>query len=531
MKNLIIVIATALLLLTGAVIAQAQMPGDTVGTTQYVAQSNSACGNRIVVDNAGVIHVTWMRLINQFRSVYYNCKTEQGWIAPGLQVGGNGSGYPAIDILSDNRAAIFYHRAPNNNESLYVAIDAANCQGFFDYAYPPNRLTSTHRYIWSNGAVDFSNRMHVVATWNNPTLGGLQDFMYTRSNNGGTTWTAIHVVDTLTTMSPIVVTSPISGKVAIVYSHPADTTSQMKNDIYYIMSNDGITWNWNNMINITGYGQGDSLFAFADLDAVFDYNDRLHIVWVSSRINGGIPIGSVYLYHFMDDPGTIVELTRYGVDTNCDPGPWNYLINKMSLAASPGGAVYTVYTQFDGIDCSSTLEANGELFAQASFDGGHLWGPPTNITHTPSPGCVQPNCLSEIYPSMAEKVDTALHIFYFGYQGAGASHHLMKYYSYSPLLLGAREPTPIPTGFTLNQNYPNPFNAQTKFTFTLASQADVDFLVYDITGKLITRLIDGRFPGGEHQVEWNASRLASGIYFGRLQVNGASQSRKMVLLK
>jgi len=517
---------------------RAQMPGDTVGWTQYEYQSNSACGNRIAVDGAGTIHVTWMKGTNNNtqRHVYFNCKTSIGWlvIGTGMQVSeATGAGYPCLDILPDNRAAIFYHRAPTNNESLFVAVDAASCQGFFDYYVPPNRLTSTHRYIWPNAAIDNSSRMHLVATWNNPNSGGWRDFMYARSNNGGTTWTSIQVVDTLKTMSPIAVASPVSDKVAIVYSHPVDITSQMKNDIYYIMSNDGTTWDFvNGKINVSGYGQGDSLFAFADLDAVFDYDDRLHIIWVSSRIVGdNTPIGPVYLYHYVDDPGTIVEVTHYNQDDTCDAGPWNYVINKKSLAASPSGGIYTVYTRLDCADTSASGEANGELYAQASFDGGLTWGLPTNITNTPSPGCVQPDCRSEIYPSMAEKADDYLHIFYVGYRGYGAPQHLMLYYAFPTALLGATEPAEVPRNFTLYQNYPNPFNAATTIGFDLTRAGQVRLEVFDITGAKVATLLDERKTAGHYEVIWDASGQTSGIYFARLECEGLFRSVKLILLK
>jgi hypothetical protein len=444
-----------------------------------------------------------------------------------------GAGYPSLDIYSDNRAAIFYHRASTNNESLFVAVDAASCQGFFDYYFPPNRLTSTHRYIWPCGAVDRNGKIHIVANYPAPTGTITHDFMYIRSTDGGPTWTPLQVVDTLTTISSIVTASKVSDKVAIVYSHPVDATSQMKNDIYYIMSNDGTTWDFvNGKVNATGYGQGDSLFAYADLDVVFDYNDRLHIIWVSSRIVGDYtPIGPVYLYHYVNDPGAIVELDHYNGGDSCDPGPWNYAINKMSLAASLSGGIYTAYTRLDCADTSAAGDLNGELFAQASFDGGLTWGLPTNITNTPSPGCVQPDCRSEIYPSMAEKADDYLHIFYVGYRGYGAPQHLMLYYAFPTALLGATEPAEVPRNFTLYQNYPNPFNAATTIGFDLTRAGQVRLEVFDITGAKVATLLDERKTAGHYEVIWDASGQTSGIYFARLECEGLFRSVKLILLK
>jgi hypothetical protein len=74
--------------------------------------------------------------------------------------------------------------------------------------------------------------------------------------------------------------SPVSDKVAIVYSKTTDTSTQWYNDIVYILSNDGLTWNFTNRTNVTNYGtDNDSLWAYTDLDAIFDYNDNLNIIW------------------------------------------------------------------------------------------------------------------------------------------------------------------------------------------------------------------------------------------------------------
>lgn len=94
-----------------------------------------------------------------------------------------------------------------------------------------------------------------------------------------------------------------------------------------------------------------------------------------------------------------------------------------------------------------------------------------------------------------------------------------------------------PQSFTLMQNYPNPFNPSTKIQFSLQKKASVDLYIYDIHGRLVRKLIDGQeFSVGMHDVEWdgrnnNSERVASGIYFSRIQAENYSATRKMVLLK
>ena len=109
-----------------------------------------------------------------------------------------------------------------------------------------------------------------------------------------------------------------------------------------------------------------------------------------------------------------------------------------------------------------------------------------------------------------------------------------------------KNPT-IPIGFELSQNYPNPFNSNTTIQFDIPlnflSKGDnnvvetlhatsLQLLVYDITGKEITTLVDNVNTSGTYKVEWNASGYPSGIYFYQLQTNsGIITARKMLLMK
>ena len=89
----------------------------------------------------------------------------------------------------------------------------------------------------------------------------------------------------------------------------------------------------------------------------------------------------------------------------------------------------------------------------------------------------------------------------------------------------------LPSGFSLRQNYPNPFNPSTKIDYTIPRSGDVSLIVYNLTGQEVARLVDGEMSAGAHITTWDASRIASGIYFYHLQAGDFAQTRKMVLLK
>ncbi|MBC8277219.1 MAG: T9SS type A sorting domain-containing protein [FCB group bacterium] len=87
------------------------------------------------------------------------------------------------------------------------------------------------------------------------------------------------------------------------------------------------------------------------------------------------------------------------------------------------------------------------------------------------------------------------------------------------------------TQFSLSPAYPNPFNPATKFNFTLPVAGEVSLSVYDISGRTVGRLINGRMNAGLHEIAFDGSGLSSGIYFTRLQTGDFQQTQKIVLVK
>lgn len=85
------------------------------------------------------------------------------------------------------------------------------------------------------------------------------------------------------------------------------------------------------------------------------------------------------------------------------------------------------------------------------------------------------------------------------------------------------------SGVTLIQNYPNPFNPTTNITFETAFDASVSLRVYDVTGKVVAELVSGFQKAGSHTVNFNASNLASGVYFYALNVNAGGTEVKKIM--
>lgn len=85
--------------------------------------------------------------------------------------------------------------------------------------------------------------------------------------------------------------------------------------------------------------------------------------------------------------------------------------------------------------------------------------------------------------------------------------------------------------FNLKQNYPNPFNPTTQIEFNLPSSGDVKLSVYNVVGQTVKVLLNQQMNAGSHQVTFDASNLASGVYFYQIEFAGNIRSQKMLLMK
>lgn len=94
----------------------------------------------------------------------------------------------------------------------------------------------------------------------------------------------------------------------------------------------------------------------------------------------------------------------------------------------------------------------------------------------------------------------------------------------------------VPQSFALHQNHPNPFNPSTSISYDLPQLADVNLIIYDISGREIKTLIQTTQSAGTYSVQWDGSddsgeKLSTGVYLCRIGAGGFSKTIKMVYLK
>ena len=90
---------------------------------------------------------------------------------------------------------------------------------------------------------------------------------------------------------------------------------------------------------------------------------------------------------------------------------------------------------------------------------------------------------------------------------------------------------PTPTTFSLAQNYPNPFRTTTTITYGIRRSGPVRLDVFDVQGRRVATLVSGIFAPGQYRVTWDATTLASGVYFYQLQAGGRTLTRQMTVVR
>jgi hypothetical protein len=530
-------------------------PGYILGTTYYDYQSNGSSGNRIVICPDNSKYAAWMRGFGwpyppALRHVYYNWADPDTFTwqhSAGSQVSENtNSGYTNIDIIDGNHGVIAYHK----DDDVYVAIegDPIGYGQWHRYTVPnrvyPQSTPSPGICAWPYIAVDSHDYIHVVTSEN--TNKRIQRLLYTRSEDGGESWVDTALVDTVMVIGAVIAASPVSGRVVVAYPRSQDTTTQWKNDIYYVVTDtSGTDWDWRyGKHNVTNYlTDNDSLWAYTDMDVIIDYNDNINLIWNAQWVTDESIYFKTFLFFYNEEANEIVEITHkpeslWVADIE---GAWNRTICKMNLGVHESSeAIFATWTQFDTSDVSAGGFANGDLFMSYTVNNGYTWTTPVNMTNSQTPNCWPGECDSDHWSTLADVVDDNLHIFYTNDKDAGgipqtegqSSENPMMYLEYpNPLATGIKDNDNRPANYSLAQNYPNPFNAKTVISFELKNEGPVTLDVYNITGAKVTTLVDGVMNAGQHQVTWDASDAASGVYYYRINANGINETKQAVLIK
>jgi hypothetical protein len=458
---------------------------DQIGDTWYDFQKNGSVGRMISVTNEGYRHFSWMYTDHQYppgpRYVDATCKDPLGNFIDQVHADGGdvNAGYCNQTHLHDGTSVIVHHRTAGSPVwSSVLTIDDSLCSGSFSKHWDiPDYIefnTSGENGMWPKADVLYCvdttvyptalDYVHVVFTEGNtnpePVMIGYErcfisptndDTLYCESHissgrviyplnvnqAGGGSFTPVGRIDTSQSVTPLVTVSPVSSKVAIGYLWPTcDGSGDYLEDLcYYESMNNGNEWldsGFPPRNNVTDFGCTGTERCWHDLAITYDYEDSLHIVYLTCGFDPELPgyyqpgVGRIYHWSKKDGISYIHEKLQGGTD----PGVHNCILAKMSFAAQdpiyhPGGDsvyLYTIWTQFDSSDNSASDFSNGDIMGSGSFDGGATWGGIFNLTNTQTPGCTPGNCVSEHWSSLSQNMyDGDLHIQYICDRDAGGA--------------------------------------------------------------------------------------------------------------
>jgi len=405
----------------------------------------------------------------------------------------------------------------------------------------------------------------------------------------------LQIWDTVMTIAPDVACSRHSDRVAVAWCQPMfeitemqTTYTQWDNAIYLRISEDG-GLNWGERIDVTQWTEpdldclesgGDTLMcdrdtmrAYTDCSILMDENDYIHIAfttpaywyWFPGEDTSGhyITPNLSRMWHWGEDAGVYSQVADGWYSVYVDCGAWQHNVQRPNLAIDPvTGYLYCSYMRYDTAYSAGGFPLS-DAYVTVSTDNGVNWAVGTNVTNTmpdviPTPAG---DCLNERDITVARLVtDGILHMSYVIDRDAGGlpqeegiatlnpvyyqripvdsipTAPLMEnypmHYDSSGWVDAPVHARALPSRFVLYQNYPNPFNPTTTLQFDLASRAVVTLKVYNVVGQEVSTLLDDvPFSAGVHQVKFDGSGLASGVYIYRLLSDGHVASKKMVLMK
>ncbi|MHB8336102.1 MAG: T9SS type A sorting domain-containing protein [Ignavibacteriaceae bacterium] len=180
-------------------------------------------------------------------------------------------------------------------------------------------------------------------------------------------------------------------------------------------------------------------------------------------------------------------------------------------------------TQFFLAYVSDSLKSNKEIMLKYLYWMGYNNDTTINISNSPG---------DDYGPIFSfSHTDTTYVAVFWTHEENGIKDIWMARTIYIPLIGGVNKPPQFLSNYTLEQNYPNPFNPVTTINYTVAAKDFVSIKVYDVLGNEIATLVNEEKSAGSYSVNFNASKLSSGVYFYRMQAGNFAETKKLILMK
>ena len=371
--------------------------------------------------------------------------------------------------------------------------------------------------------------------------------------NGGTTWTDANP-------NPGIINGDIYNICAFDANTAWCTTSPTSSNSYIYRTSNGGT-NWTQVLSVGGSGPFIDAIVFTNATTGFAYGDppatsNRWSLWKST--NGGVNWDSAGLnlpttgaeagwnnamciignnIWFGTNNTKVYHSTNFGAAGSWSAGVTTGTINTYCVwftSATNGMCGNTVMlksTDGGATWISAGTPGGSGGFTSVSGSGNYFWvNRGTNIYGTTDFGVTWTGASF----TGTNALDAMMNIPAGSNQclvgwSAGATGALVKL---TGLPVGiANNNNQIPNSYNLLQNYPNPFNPTTKISFALPKAGNVELKVYDLLGREVATLINETRTAGNYTVDFNASSIASGVYFYTIKSGDFTATKKMVLIK
>lgn len=451
-------------------------------------------GNSIAIDGSGNVYVTGYSFGNGSNADYvtlkYNSAGVQQWVQR-YNGTGNIQDY-AYSIFTDGTGNVYVTGSSVGSVTNYdyatIKYDPAGVQLWVQrYSGPGNSFDSP-----SSLAVDASGNVYVAGY--STGVGTGYDCLTVKYNSSGVQqWEQRYngpgnSSDNINSMAV-----DGSGNVYIAGFIGGNGTG---NDCITIKYNTSGVQQWMQTYN----GPGNSYDNARSL--AIDASGNVYITGYSAGVSSGADFTTIKY----NSSGVQQWLQTYN-------GPGNSDEDANSLVLDPQGNVYiTGYSAGSGSDYDyATIKYNSQ--------GAQQW-----VQRYNGPG----NSYDE---ARTVAIDTSGNVYVTGTSRGTTTRRDYATIKYSQTIGIQTISSEIPSDYSLEQNYPNPFNPVTNIKFSVSKPGLVKLRVFDISGREIAELVNQNMNSGSYNYDFNASHLSSGVYFYRLETEGYSNVRKMILVK
>ncbi len=457
---------------------------------------------------------------------------------------------PQVIARNDTVNVVWYQMGSNVANASYIrSTDGGNTWGPI-----VNLNSSGHLAQYAN--LNLSERGLIVSWYDYDFAQGISTIAIAKSFNGGTTWSAPSYIYT---DNPNHFGNPVSAvkgdSIFIIYRSLRDDSTGLSPFRSIYSYNYGATWSdevtvghpysVEGLPNRMKYCSGTLLFAYSgnpdsavggvhvigyrSTDAGRSWSDT---IWISPHTpnwslevclscNMQIPkLAAAYMdYRYIQYAfhGDIFVTISYD---NGFTWPNEYQATNNHTAREPqidfvADTLITVWS-----DMRYYNEGKHEIFFNRSNNSGRTWQGEERITNTPD----------ESYDPWVSYDNGKIHVVWT--EDVPNSGYETFYKKFTPDSTDAvHEPNISPASDFSLTAYPNPFNSSTVIEYDLAVTSEVSIGIFDIQGRRLETIEQGRQPAGPHSVIWDATGQSSGIYFYRVKAGDKSETRKMVLIK